>query len=107
MRASASRVAGTPVAPQPDLDLDIRTLRSWLAVDDDGDPVLVVKDDDVTVVVDYGLGGSWDTAIRAAERLSDTSLAYAARLREVMAAQQTPDRNLSRSLRQDLFSCSV
>ncbi|MDG6109647.1 hypothetical protein Daura_48720 [Dactylosporangium aurantiacum] len=89
MRATTFRVAEVPVAPQPDLDLDVRTLRSWLAVDDDGDPVLVLKDDDMTVVIDFGLGGRWDTAIRAAEHLSDSALAYASKLRDVMAAQQT------------------
>lgn len=60
------------------------------AVDEDGDPVLVLKDDDVTVVIDFGLGGARDTAIRAAEQLSDEALAYASKLRELMTAQQTP-----------------
>ena len=90
MRASTFKFTTTPVAPQPDLDLDVRTLRSWLAVDDDGDPVLVLKDDDVTVVVDFGPGGEWDHAIRAAERFGDAALAYAAQLREVMTAQASP-----------------
>ncbi|MEV4140306.1 hypothetical protein AB0J72_50115 [Dactylosporangium sp. NPDC049742] len=90
MRATTFRVATVPVAPQPDLDLDVRTLRCWGAVDEDGDPVLVLKDDDVTVVIDFGFGGAWDTAIRAAERLSDEALAYASKLRALMAAQQTP-----------------
>ncbi|MEU0559399.1 hypothetical protein [Dactylosporangium sp. NPDC006015] len=97
MREAQFYVAATPVAPQADLDLDVRTMRSWLAVDDDGAPVLVIKDDDVTVVVDFGLGGSWDHAIRAAERLGDSALAYASKLREVMAAQKVspPDQGLA------------
>ncbi|MEV0568017.1 hypothetical protein [Dactylosporangium sp. NPDC050588] len=93
MRATTFRVAEVPLAPQPDLDLDVRTLRSWGAVDEDGDPVLVLKDDDATVVIDFGLGGAWDSAIRAAERLSDEALAYATKLRALMAAQQTPPAN--------------
>src|SRR4051812_5438724 len=88
MRATTFQVTPAPVAPQPDLDLDVRTLRSWIAVDEDGDPVLVLKDDDVTVVVDFGFGGEWDLAIRAAESLGDSALAYAAKLREVMAHQE-------------------
>ncbi|MEV0128982.1 hypothetical protein AB0H83_11055 [Dactylosporangium sp. NPDC050688] len=83
-------MAEVPVAPQPDLDLDVRTLRCWGAVDEDGDPVLVLKDDDVTVVIDFGFGGAWDAAIRAAERLSDEALLYASKLRQLMAAQQAP-----------------
>ncbi|GAA1505533.1 hypothetical protein GCM10009827_018930 [Dactylosporangium maewongense] len=74
-------VAEMPVAPQPDLDVDVRALRSWQAVDEDGDPVLVVKDDDVTVVIDMGFGGSWNAAIRAAESLGAEAFKYALRLR--------------------------
>ncbi|MEU0553815.1 hypothetical protein [Dactylosporangium sp. NPDC006015] len=88
MRSSTFSVAELPVAPQPDLDVDVRTLRSWQAADEDGDPVLVIKDDDVTVVIDIGLGGSWDAAIRAAEGLGAEAFKYALRLREVWAAQQ-------------------
>lgn len=88
MRSSMFRVAEMPVAPQADADLDIRTLRAWQGVDDDGDPVLVVKDDDTTIVVDVGAGGSWDAAIRAAESLSDMALMYASRLRSSMAQQR-------------------
>ncbi len=82
MRSSTFRVAEVPVAPQPDLDVDVRALRSWQAADEDGDPVLVIKDDDVTIVIDMGCGDSWDTAIRAAERLGAEALTYATRLRE-------------------------
>ncbi|MEV4135488.1 hypothetical protein AB0J72_25335 [Dactylosporangium sp. NPDC049742] len=87
VRSTLFQVASVPVAPQPDADLDVRTLRSWLAVDDDGDPVLVVKDDDTTVVIDVGAGDSWACAIRAAEHLSDMALAYASQLRSCMALQ--------------------
>jgi hypothetical protein len=85
MRSSLYQVAPTPVAPQADADLDIRTLRTWQAVDDDGDPVMVIKDDETAVVIDVGDGGSWDAAIRAAERLSDMALSYASRLRALQA----------------------
>lgn len=88
MRSSMFRVTAVPVAPQADADLDVRTLRTWQAVDDDGDPVLVVKDDDTTVVIDVGGAGSWDAAIRAAENLGDMALAYASQLRLMMAEQR-------------------
>ncbi|WP_327007943.1 hypothetical protein OHA72_12100 [Dactylosporangium sp. NBC_01737] len=77
-----------PVAPQPDLDVDVRALRSWQATDEDGDPVLVIKDDDVTIVIDMGRGDSWDAAIRSAERLGAEALTYASRLREARAQQR-------------------
>jgi hypothetical protein len=88
MRSSIFQTAGLPVAPQADADLDIRALRTWLAVDDDGDPVLVAKDEDTTVVIEVGCGGSWDVAIRAAEHLGDTAFAYASQLRLMMAQQR-------------------
>ena len=67
---------------------DGRWLRSWQAADDDGDPVLVIKDDDVTIVIDMGRGDSWDAAIRAAERLGAEAMTYASRLREARAQQR-------------------
>ncbi len=88
MRSSTVSVTELPIAPQPDLDIDVRALRSWQAVGEDGGPVLVIKDDDVTVVIDIGLGGSWDAAIRAAEGLGAEAFKYALRLRQAWAAQQ-------------------
>ena len=76
------------LAPQGDLDLDVGTLRIWEAADDNGDPVLVLKDADSTVVIEFATDGAWDQAIRAAERLSDAALMYAATLRSEMTKTQ-------------------
>ncbi|WP_432984644.1 hypothetical protein [Dactylosporangium sp. CA-233914] len=72
-------------APQADIDLDVGTLRIWEAVDDNGDPVLVLKDAGSTVVIEFADEVAWDSAIRAAERLGDAALMYAATLRAAMA----------------------
>jgi hypothetical protein len=75
-------------APQADVDLDVGTLRTWEAVDDHGDPVLVLRDLESTVVIEFGADGAWDLAIRAAERLGDAALMYASTLRAAMAKEQ-------------------
>ncbi|MFI5913930.1 hypothetical protein [Dactylosporangium sp. NPDC051541] len=72
-------------APQADVDLDVGTLRIWEAADDNNDPVLVLRDLESTVVIEFGGDGGWDEAIRSAERLGDAALSYASTLREAMA----------------------
>ncbi|GAA2368159.1 hypothetical protein [Dactylosporangium salmoneum] len=73
-------------APQADVDLDVGTLRIWEAADDNDEPVLVLRDVDSTVVIEFvAVDGAWDLAIRAAERLGDAALMYAATLRAAMA----------------------
>jgi hypothetical protein len=82
-----------PEAPQGDYDLDLRTLRSELAVDEDGDPVLVLRDDDTVIVVELGLGAhAMQAAIEAAHKLSDTAERYATVLHEVRAVRRASSR---------------
>jgi hypothetical protein len=64
----------------------MRTLKVWLASDEDGDPVLVLADDDTTVILDYGLGGhAMTAAIEAASRLAEAAGQYENVLHEVRA----------------------
>ncbi|WP_426510463.1 hypothetical protein ACPPVO_07125 [Dactylosporangium sp. McL0621] len=78
-------------APQGDIDLDVGTLRIWEAADDNGDPVLVLKDLESTVIIEFGGDGAWDSAIRSAERLSDAALMYASTLRTAMGEAKQKD----------------
>jgi hypothetical protein len=79
-------LSALPEAPQADADLDLRTLRAWLANDEDGDPVLVLQDGDTTVVVEFGLGGrGLEEAIQAAGMLSEAVRGYGNVLHEVRA----------------------
>jgi hypothetical protein len=71
-----------PTAPQADVDLDVRALRTYLALDDDNDPVLVLSDGDNTVVVQFGLGGAWESAIDGALGLNEAALRFAVLLRD-------------------------
>ena len=80
--------ATLPDAPQADADLDVRSLRAFLAVDEDGDPVLVLRDDHTTVVVEFGLGGAWETAIQSALGLSKAALRYGEALHELRAKRR-------------------
>lgn len=73
-------------APQADFDLDMRSLRAWLALDDDGTPEVELRcdegtPDERTVSIGVGLGGSWQSAITAAEATASCLLAYADMLR--------------------------
>lgn len=61
-----------PQSPQADLEMDLRTMRIWLALDEDGEPELVMRCDEgtremQTVVIGHGMGGHWQAAIAAAE----------------------------------------
>lgn len=84
-----------PRAPQADVDLDIRSLRSWIAHNDEDEPELVLRcdegtEDEQTVTIGYGVGGSWETAIAAAEAGAICLLDYADALRRqaVQAGRQ-------------------
>ncbi|MER7275856.1 hypothetical protein ABT369_15490 [Dactylosporangium sp. NPDC000244] len=79
------------LAPQGDLDLDAGAMRVWEAADDNGDPALVLKDAESTVIIEFGSDGAWDSAIRSAERLSDAALMYASTLRAAMAKAKQKD----------------
>lgn len=78
-----------PAAPQADIDLDMRLLKPSIAEDDEGDPVMVLKDSTSTVILEFGLGGSWESAIIAAEKLARTATRYADLLRDVRAKRRT------------------
>lgn len=73
-----------PPAPQADYDLDLRSLDSHLAIDEDGDPVLVLRDGDTVVVLECGLGRhALLAAIDAIAKLNATVERYAGVLHEL------------------------
>lgn len=89
MSAGFVSLSALPDAPQPDADLDLRTLRAWLANDEDGDPVLVLQDEDTTVVLDFGLGGrGLDSAIQGTGTLGEAVQTYGNVLHEVRAIKR-------------------
>ncbi|MFI5906219.1 hypothetical protein [Dactylosporangium sp. NPDC051541] len=73
------------------LVLDAGTLQICDAVDKAGDPVLVLKDLESTVVIEYGGDGQWDFAIQSAEWLSRAALGYAGLLRAARDAGREKD----------------
>ena len=66
-----------PELDTPDLafSLDVRSLRTWIVIEE-GDPVLHLSDDDQHVVVEPGAGGSADDALDGARRLADLAQQY-------------------------------
>jgi hypothetical protein len=78
----------TYAVPTGDLVLDVSTLRAWQTIDEDCNPVLVLKDDDRTVVLRYTLGGLINHAIWSAEDLSDESRLFMLSLTLVKARRR-------------------
>lgn len=77
-------ISTLPAAPQADYDLDLRSLEPYLAIDEDGDPVLVLRDGDTVVVLEFGLGGhALLVAIGATAKLSAAVERYAGVLHEL------------------------
>lgn len=75
-------------APQGDIDLDMRSLRGWLTRTEDNDLELALRCDEgtpdqQTVTIGYGVGGSWDAAITAAEAVATCFLDFADELRKM------------------------
>ncbi|GAB3868126.1 hypothetical protein GCM10027610_124390 [Dactylosporangium cerinum] len=77
-------ISALPPAPQADYDLDLRSLEPYLAIDEDGDPVLVLRDGDTVVVLEFGLGGhALLAAINATAKLSAAVDRYAGLLHDL------------------------
>ncbi|WP_327006858.1 hypothetical protein OHA72_06015 [Dactylosporangium sp. NBC_01737] len=82
--ATPIAISALPAAPQADYDLDLRSLEPYLAIDEDGDPVLVLRDGDTVVVLEFGLGGhALLAAIDATAKLSATVGQYTEMLHEM------------------------
>lgn len=79
-------------APRGGIDLDVRSLRGWLTRTEDNDLELALRcdegtADELTVTVGYGVGGSLDQAIAAAEAVGACFMDYADELRRQARAR--------------------
>jgi hypothetical protein len=73
-------VPETEEEPEIVLSLDLRGLQTRL-VETEGDLVMLVDDGDVGVEFSSGMDGTWEQAIRGAQLLASTALAYGEALR--------------------------
>jgi hypothetical protein len=60
-------------APEVSFSIDLRGLSAVLSVGEDGEPALTVGDDQNAVVLETGLGGSYEDAMRGCHRLHERS----------------------------------
>jgi hypothetical protein len=67
--------------PDPVAVLSLRRTKVYRAVDDDGQPLLIISDGVTAVALDSGLGGLSEDIVHAAEELAEASLDYANSLR--------------------------
>lgn len=76
-------IADLARAPQADLDLDMRETSAAVMRDDDGDLVLVLKDELSTVSIEPGLAGK-AACIERAEEIAAAALSYAELMRATL-----------------------
>lgn len=67
--------------PEPIASLSMRSTKVYRAVDDDGQPILIVTDGVTTVALESGLSGLSAEVVTAAEKLAGATRDYAMSLR--------------------------
>jgi len=86
---------GTLVAPVGDVVMDVNSLRVWSSIDDDFNPVLVLKDDNTIVILRCVRGDSMDPGVRASGSLADEAECYSVSLNMISAREQSRPRKSS------------
>jgi hypothetical protein len=67
--------------PEPVAALSMRSTKVYRAVDEDGQPILIVSDGVTTVALESGLSGLSEEVVAAAEGLASATHDYATSLR--------------------------
>lgn len=78
---STADLRGRQPFPEPIAALSMRSTKVFRAVDEDGQPILIITDGVTTVAVESGLSGLSDEVVAAADDLASAARDYAISLR--------------------------